>query len=374
MPTSTSDPAAAKRFAVEEALGAGFDEARVVNADDVGADLGARLDAALQDGHHAGMEWLAATADRRRHPRRLWPEVASILLVGMNYGPESDPMAGLGRTDHGLVSVYARGRDYHDVMKGRIKTLAQRLVARFGGDVKVFVDTAPVMEKPLAALAGVGWQGKHTNLVSRRFGSWLFLGALFTTLRLESDAAHADHCGSCRRCLDVCPTGAFPEPYRLDARRCLAYWTVEAKTMMPRELRRAMGNRVFGCDDCLAVCPWNRFAETASEAKLAGAEAPAPLEELARLDDAAFRQRFAGTPVKRLGRERFVRNVMIAVGNARAPHLAPVIRARLADEAPQVRAAAAWAAREALSPQEVARLASKRLAVEEDQSVRMEWQ
>lgn len=373
MQISTSDPAAAKRFLVAEALEAGFDEARVVAASSVGPRLGERLDAALRDGHHGEMHWLADTADRRRHPSLLWPDVASVLMLAMNYGPERDPMEGLARADRGLVSVYARGRDYHDVMKGRMKTLGQRLVARFGGDVKVFVDTAPVMEKPLAELAGIGWQGKHTNLVSRRFGSWLFLGAIFTTLRLPEDAPHEDRCGSCRRCLDACPTDAFPAPYRLDARRCLAYWTVEAKGMIPKAFRRAMGNRVYGCDDCLAVCPWNRFATAAREARLAGEEEPAPLAELAELDDAAFRSRYAGTAVKRIGRERFVRNVMIAVGNARDPRLAPVIRRRLADEAPQVRAAAAWAAREALPAEEVTRLAAERLAIETEDVVRAEW-
>jgi epoxyqueuosine reductase len=258
-------------------------------------------------------------------------------------------------------------------MKGRMKTLAQRLVAGFGGDVKVFVDTAPVMEKPLAQLAGIGWQGKHSNLVSRRFGSWLFLGALFTTLDLPADEAHADRCGSCRRCLEVCPTDAFPAPYKLDARRCLAYWTVEAKEMMPRALRPAMGNRIFGCDDCLAVCPWNSFARRTSEAKLAGEEAARPLAELGELDDAAFRKRFSGTPVKRIGRERFVRNVMIAVGNAAVGDFAPLLARRAADEAPQVRAAAAWAARRSLPQSDLDRLRDERLALEDDPMVRAEW-
>ena len=373
MPTSTSDPAAAKRFVVREARAAGFDEARILDPAAVGRDLGERLDAALGSGHHGDMDWLAGTADRRRHPEALWPEVRAVIMLGMNYGPGHDPLDDLSRDDRGVVSVYARGRDYHDVMKGRMKTLVGRLVARFGGDAKVFVDTAPVMEKPLAAAAGLGWQGKHTNLVSRRHGSWLFLGAIFTTLELPPDAAEGDHCGSCRRCLDVCPTAAFPAPYRLDARRCLAYLTIEAKGMIPHEFRRAMGNRVFGCDDCLAVCPWNRFAHAASEAKLAGEREPAPLATLAALDDAAFRARYAGTPVKRLGRERFVRNVVVAMGNARRPELADAIRARLDDAAPQVRAAAVWAAGEALPADEVTRLRLARRSQECESIVRAEW-
>lgn len=375
MTTSTSEAPAvgAARFAKGEAAALGFDEARVVAASAVGPDLGARLSRALADGHHGDMDWLASTAARRRHPQALWGEVRSILMVAMNYGPSRDPMADLDKREAGVVSVYARGRDYHDVMKGRLKTLAQKLCARWGGDVKVFVDTAPVMEKPLAALAGIGWQGKHTNLVSRRHGSWLFLGALFSTLELAPDAPSADHCGSCRRCLDVCPTDAFPAPYRLDARRCLAYLTIEAKGMIPRAFRAPMGNRIFGCDDCLAVCPWNRFASAAREAKLAGEAEPAPLAELAALGDGAFRKRYAGTPVKRLGRERFVRNVMVAVGNSAAPALGDLAVRLSADEAPQVRAASAWAARRLLPAERVRALAAERLAKERDGAVRAEW-
>jgi epoxyqueuosine reductase len=319
------------------------------------------------------MAWLPETLGRRRHPNALWPEARAVVIVAMNYGPRRDPLGDLARRERGLVSVYARGRDYHGLMKGRMKGIAQRLAARHGGEIKVFVDTAPVMEKPLAAAAGIGWQGKHTNLVSRRFGSWLFLGAIFTTLELPPDAPEADRCGTCRRCLLACPTAAFPSPYRLDARRCLAYWTVEAKGLMPRAMRRAMGNRIFGCDDCLAVCPWNRFAREASEARLAGEEDPAPLEELAGLDDGAFRRRYAGTPVKRIGRERFVRNVMIACGNAGVA-LARAIEQGTADAAPQVRAAAAWAAREALPADEHRRLRAARLVAEQDAAVRREWE
>ena len=375
MPTSTSDPAAAKRFLTAEAKEAGFDAVAVCNPAAVGPETGERLAEALAEGRHGEMAWLETTRERRAHPRALWPEVNAVVLLALNYGPAHDPLDDLATHDRGVISVYARGRDYHDVMKGRMKTLAGRLVARFGGDVKVFVDTAPVMEKPLAAAAGLGWQGKHTNLVSRRFGSWLFLGALFTTLRLPPDEPHGDHCGRCRRCLDICPTNAFPAPYKLDARRCLAYLTVEAPGMIPVEFRTAMGNRVFGCDDCLAVCPWNRFAKTARDMKMTPREAsaPSPLAELAALDDAAFRNRFSGTPVRRLGRERFVRNVMVAVGNAHDAALAPVVRARAADEAPQVRAAAAWAARSTLPREEWNALAAQRLATETDPMVRAEW-
>ncbi|UOM35658.1 tRNA epoxyqueuosine(34) reductase QueG [Acuticoccus sp. I52.16.1] len=372
MPTSTSSEAA-KRFLREDALAAGFFDLRVADPATFAAVHGARLEAAVAAGHHGDMAWLPATAARRRHPQALWAEARSVIMLGMNYGPRADPMKDLARRDRGVVSVYARGRDYHDVMKGRLKGLAQRLVARFGGDVKVFVDTAPVMEKPLAAAAGLGWQGKHTNLVSRRAGSWLFLGAIFTTLELAPDDAERDHCGSCRRCLDVCPTNAFPAPYRLDARRCLAYLTVEARGMIPRPFRAGMGNRIFGCDDCLAVCPWNRFAQEASEMKLAGEDEPAPLAELASLDDAAFRTRYAGTPVKRLGRERFVRNVMVAVGNAGEPALAPLIEARTADAAPQVRAAAVWAAGRVLPADRLAALRLARRSQEHDPLVLNEW-
>ncbi|MEM6762742.1 MAG: tRNA epoxyqueuosine(34) reductase QueG [Pseudomonadota bacterium] len=381
MLTSTSSPpdvhpgTAAKAFLEAAAIREGFAAIAVADPDMFGEQPGERLDAAIHEGHHGEMAWLQSTAERRRHPRALWPEVGSVVMVGFNYGPRHNPLDDIARSDRGVVSVYARGRDYHDVMKGRLKTLAQRFVARYGGDIKVFVDTAPVLEKPLAAAAGLGWQGKHTNLVSRRFGSWLFLGSLFTTVRMPPDEPHDDRCGSCRRCLDVCPTNAFPAPYRLDARRCLAYLTIEAPGMIPEEFRKPMGNRIFGCDDCLAVCPWNRFASASNDMKIApeGADEPAPLEELAELDDGGFRKRYARTPVKRLGRERFVRNVMVAVGNAKRAALAPLIEKRTADEAPQVRAAAAWAAKQTLEPPHWLSLARKRLAQERNEMVRREW-
>ena len=261
---------------------------------------------------------METTAERRADPAALWPEALSVVVLGVNYGPAEDPLAALAARDRGAVSVYARGRDYHDVVKGKLKELAGFLAARADADVKVFVDTAPVMEKPLAAAAGLGWQGKHTVLVSREFGNWLFLGTIFTTAALPPDEPEADHCGSCRRCLDACPTDAFPAPYVLDARRCISYLTIEHKGPIAPELRPLMGNRIFGCDDCLAVCPWNKFAQAGREARLAQRDdlAAPPLAELARLDEAAFRARFAGTPIKRTGRDRFVRNVLIAIGNS----------------------------------------------------------
>lgn len=291
------------------------------------------------------MGWMAETEARRADPRTLWPEVRSIVMLGMNYGPEDDPLALLAEKTRANISVYARHRDYHDLIKGKLKTLAGWMVAAGGGDVKVFVDTAPVMEKPLAAAAGLGWQGKHTNLVSRDYGSWLFLGAIFTTLPLEPDAAEADHCGSCRACLDICPTKAFPGPYQLDARRCISYLTIEHKGPIPVEFRRAMGNRVYGCDDCLAVCPWNKWAKRTREAKLVARAdlASPPLADWLDLDDPGFRALFSGSPVKRIGWTRFLRNLLIAAGNSRDAGLAPRVARHLGSESPVVAEAAAWA-------------------------------
>src|SRR5438105_15333052 len=320
------------------------------------------------------MAWLAGTAERRTDPGVLWPEARSVIMLGMNYGPDDDPLKILAQGDRGAISVYAQGDDYHELIKSRLKAIARWLVANAGGDVKVFVDTAAVMEKPLAASAGLGWQGKHTNLVSRQHGSWLFLGAIFTTLELPPDAAEIDHCGSCSACLDVCPTNAFPAPYRLDARRCISYLTIEHKGPIPRELRAAMGNRIYGCDDCLAVCPWNKFAQAGREAKLAAREVlRAPkLAELARLDDAAFRRLFAKSPVKRTGRDRFVRNVLIAIGNSGAMTLAAEAERLLDDPSPLVRGAAVWALGR-LDPQGLAALTDKRMHDECDALVREEW-
>ena len=320
------------------------------------------------------MDWLKDTAARRGSPSALWPDVRSVIMLGMNYGPVGDPLKTLADRHVATISVYARNRDYHDLIKGALKRIASQFAARAGADVKVFVDTAPVMEKPLAEAAGIGWQGKHTNLVSRDFGSWLFLGAIFTDAELPPDAPEADSCGSCRACLDICPTDAFPAPYRLDARRCISYLTIEHKGAIPHAFRAAMGNRIFGCDDCLAVCPWNKFAEAGRQAKLKARtdlNAP-PLAELARLNDKAFRAHFAGSPVKRIGRDRFVRNVLIAIGNSGSPALADEAAALLSDPAPEVRGAAIWALAR-LVPDKVADSAATYLTRESDPEVRKEW-
>jgi epoxyqueuosine reductase len=369
-----SDPAALKTALVDVAQARGFDVVGVARPDAI--PLAAeRLRQFLADGAHGDMDWLAATADRRRDPRALWPQVRSVILLGLNYGPDHDPLAILRARDRGAVSVYAQGDDYHEIIKPRLKQIARWLVAQAGGDVKVFVDTAAVMEKPLAAAAGLGWQGKHTNLLSRDHGSWLFLGAIFTTLELPPDAPASDHCGGCRACLDVCPTAAFPAPYRLDARRCISYLTIEHKGPIPRDLRPLMGNRIYGCDDCLAVCPWNKFARAGREAKLAArADLRAPrLAELARLDDGAFRKLFAKSPVKRTGRDRFVRNVLIAIGNSGDAALAREAERLLADASPLVRGAAVWALGRLLPRERLATLAAIHKTQEGDVSVDDEW-
>lgn len=307
---------------------------------------GERLRAWLADGCHGEMLWMEGRADERASPAGLWPEVRSVIALGMSYAPAADPLAREGEGGVGRISVYAQGADYHDVVKRRLKALARWLVGRAGGDVKVFVDTAPVMEKPLAEAAGLGWQGKHTNLVSRAHGSWLFLGAIYTTLDLPPDAPGNDRCGSCDACQRACPTDAFPAPYRLDARRCISYLTIEHKGPIPHEFRRAMGNRIYGCDDCLAVCPWNKFADAAraNKAFLPRAELVAPrLADLLALDDAGFRAVFAGSPIKRIGRDRMVRNCLIAAGNSGDRALLPQVEALRADPNPVVREAAEWA-------------------------------
>jgi epoxyqueuosine reductase len=324
------------------------------------------------------MTWMAETFERRTDPRKLLADAKSILMLGLNYGPAADPLAAPSRREAGAISVYARHRDYHDVLKGKLKELAAFLVTAARPektDVKVFVDTAPLLEKPLAARAGLGWQGKHTNLVSRDFGSWLFLGAILTNLELPPDQAESDHCGQCRACLDACPTGAFPSPYQLDARRCISYLTIEHQGPIPREFRAAIGNRIYGCDDCLAVCPWNKFASVGREAKLAARadlNAP-PLAELARLDDASFRSLFAGGPIKRIGRARFVRNVMIAIGNSNDPALAKVAADRLDDDNSLVRGAAIWALARLSSREEFSSFAAERLRRETDVATIEEW-
>ena len=356
------------------AAAAGFDACGIAAPDSLG-EAPARLRAFLDAGRHGEMGWMAARAEARGDPKALWPDVRSILMLGFNYGPARDPLRLLEEKSAGAISCYAQGADYHDIVKKKLKRLARWMVETHGGAVKVFVDTAPVMEKPLARAAGIGWQGKHTNLVSRRRGSWLFLGAIFTTLDLAPDDAQADHCGGCRRCLDICPTDAFSAPYQLDARRCISYLTIEHKGHIPREFRVAMGNRIYGCDDCLAVCPWNKFALTAREAKLhprPETTAP-PLCDLVDLDEAAFRRIFAGSPIKRTGRDRFVRNVLIAIGNSGARDLAAAAAARLADASPLVRAAAVWACARLMTRAEFAALRRSRAAAETDAAVAAEW-
>jgi epoxyqueuosine reductase len=370
-PTQAPAPTDAIRA---QALGLGFDAVGFAPAA-ASAQAKAGLEAFLAAGMQGDMGWMAANADRRADPQTLWPEARSVIVLAVNYGPDRDPRADLARTETGNLSVYARNRDYHDTIKKRLKALGRWMCASLGGDCKVFVDTAPVMEKPLAQMAGLGWQGKHTNLVSRAHGSWLFLGAVFTTLDLAPDAAESDHCGACRACLDACPTAAFPAPYRLDARRCISYLTIEHKGHIPAEFRAPMGNRIYGCDDCLAVCPWNKFASATREADfVARADLTAPLlADLVRLDDAAFRVKFAGSPVKRIGRDRFVRNVLVAIGNAGVPDLAAEAKALVDDPSPLVRAMAAWALRRLLPADQFAALARSRASCETDAAVVAEW-
>ena len=360
------------------------DKARALGFDVVGIAPAAVPEAAatgletfIAEGRHGTMAWLAATLARRRHPRALWPEARTAIVCAMNYGPPEglDPLARLKRRDRGIVSLYALRRDYHDVIKGRLKHLAQWLVKRTGADVKVFVDTAPLLERPLAAQTGIGWTGKHTCVLSRAFGNWLFLGVILTTARLAPDAPARAHCGSCTACLDICPTGAFIGPRRLDARRCISYLTIEHSGPVPRALRPLMGNRIFGCDDCLAVCPWNKHARTAKEAKLALKEelVDLPLADLAKLDEAAFRRLFATTPVRRAGYGRFMANVLIAIGNSAEAALADLAATRLDDPHPLIRAMAVWALRR-LWPREAWRAGRARALVwEHDQMVRAEW-
>jgi len=369
--TTSPDKLVAELRARAKALG--FDSFGIAPAT-ARPDLPEKLQAALDAGWHGDMEWMAETAERRASPTALWDEVRSIILLGYNYGPETDPLAILGERDLGSISVYARNRDYHEIIKGKLKELAGLLSRGSGEGVKVFVDTAPVMEKPLAEAAGLGWQGKHTVLVSREFGSWLFLGAIFTSAALPPDQPHAESCGSCTRCLDICPTKAFPAPFQLDSRRCLAYLSVEHKGPIPLEFRVPMGNRIYGCDDCLAVCPWNKFAKVSREAKLrarADLERPS-LADLARLDDEGFRTFFAGSPVKRIGHGRFLRNVLIAIGNSGNVEMAGLAEDRLDADDPLVRGAAIWALRR-LTPERAERLSLAYLAREGDSSVRSEW-
>jgi epoxyqueuosine reductase len=352
----------------EEALRLGFDVCRFASVAEPWP-AAERLAEFVGAGRHGEMAWMAETAERRAHPRAMWPDARSAIVLGMNYGPEA------GGEEPPAISIYAQGDDYHEVIKPRLKALARWMQAKFGGELKVFVDTAPLMEKPLAERAGLGWQGKHTNLVSRQFGSWLFLGSVLTVLDIPPDEPESDHCGQCRACLDICPTEAFPAPYQLDARRCISYLTIELKGPVPRDLRAALGQRIYGCDDCLAVCPWNKFAQAAHEMRLQPREAlRAPdLAELAALDDAAFRALFAKSPVKRIGRDRFVRNVLYAVGNSGRAGLVPTAERLLDDPAPVVRGAAVWALSRLMHAEAFAALREARRGAEPDPDVRDEW-
>jgi epoxyqueuosine reductase len=366
--------AAIRRFLEQEAAKAGFSCFGVTSAK-ANPKTGERLKHFVDEGHHATMVWMEDTLERRLSPDAMWPQAKSALVFGMNYGPEQNPLEALEHKSHAAISVYAQNRDYHDVVKGRLKYIASKFAAKFGADVKVFVDTAPLMEKPLAANAGLGWQGKHTNLVSRDLGSWLFLGTILTDTEIERDASEIDHCGTCRACLDICPTNAFPAPYQLDARRCISYLTIEHKGPIALEFRKAIGNRIYGCDDCLAVCPWNKFASVASEAKLkARADLKSPaLADLLKLDDTSFRTLFSGSPIKRIGRDRFIRNVVIAAGNSADISLNDHLTALLLDASPLVRGAAIWALSELLPLDEIKSLAQKR-EQDTDETVIAEWQ
>jgi epoxyqueuosine reductase len=361
-----------KRKLSEKSRSLGFDIFRIASPLSLNKEQ-ENLSAYLSANYHAGMDWMQTRADERANPQLLWPGVRSVLLLGMNYAPESDPLENLKARSRGLVSVYAQGADYHDVIKPRLKEIARMLAQESGAQAKVFVDTAPVMEKPLSAAAGIGWQGKHTVLVSKEFGSWLFLGAIFTDMELQPDATEHDHCGSCTRCLDICPTKAFPQPYQLDSRKCISYLTIEHKGHIPRELRAKFGNRIFGCDDCLAVCPWNKFAKAAQEQKLVSRRdiGLMPLADLLQLNDAAFRKLFAKTPVKRTGRARFLRNCLIAAGNSEDSSLIKYVRALLDDDSALVRAASVWALSK-LSQDDFQNEAYRALN-ENDAGVRAEW-
>jgi epoxyqueuosine reductase len=372
MTISTSEPL--KHAISDHARRLGFDVCGFASAE-APWPAGERLLDFIAQGRHGQMEWMRTTAERRAHPQGLWPDARSAIVLGLNYGPRTDPLEALKDRSRAAISVYAQGEDYHELIKKRLKALGRWLAKEAGCELKVFVDTAPLMEKPLAERAGLGWQGKHTNLVSREFGSWLFLGAILTSLELEPDAPTGEHCGACRACLDVCPTQAFPAPFQLDARACLSYLTIEHRGPIPRRYRAPMGNRIYGCDDCLAVCPWNKFAQDAREQALHAREAlKAPsLADLAGLDDAAFRALFAKSPVKRIGRDRFVRNVLYAVGNSFDPALARSAGALLDDPAAEVRGAAVWALNRLLDRGDFDALAAARLPLESDPDVRAEW-
>ena len=368
--------AALKSALIEKARKEGFEHLGVT-APNLSAKAINSLHAFLSSGQHGDMTWMEEKKERRSNPRTLWPEVRSVIMLSMNYGPAENPLKALEETSNGVISVYAKGKDYHNIIKQKLKNIARWLVNETGAEVKVFVDTAPVMEKPLSAAAGLGWQGKHTNLVSRQAGSWLFLGAIYTTAELPLDDHEVDHCGRCRKCLDVCPTKAFDAPYRLNASRCISYLTIEHKGHIPRHLRSAMGNHIYGCDDCLAICPWNKFARTAKEHRFhARDETDNPeLAELLKMDDQSFRTRFKGTPIKRTGRNRFIRNCLIAAGNSQDASLKPLIIGFIKDknEPDIVRLAAIWACRQLSGQEEWRDLKARFRQTETDAAILDEW-
>ena len=362
------------QFIRSSALSQGFDAIGFAPARQ-SEEVRAALQAFLRAGYHGDMGWLETRVDERADPGKLWPEARTAIVLAHSYAPEADPLQALSDRQRGTISVYAQGKDYHDVMKPRLKNIARQIAERYGAGVKVFVDTAPLMEKPLAQSAGIGWQGKHTNLVSREHGSWLFLGVILTTLELTPDNAETDHCGTCSRCLDACPTAAFIGPYRLDARRCISYLTIEHKGAIDRELRPLMGNRIYGCDDCLAVCPWNKFASPSTERAYSPRDAVRAnsLDDLLQLDEASFRQKYAGSPIKRIGRDRFLRNVLVAAGNTGDPDIASSVKVLLGDPSALVRGAAVWALAQLCSPEEVSALAAHHATTETDAEVLAEW-
>lgn len=369
-----ASPDKLKQDLITRAKSLGFDVCKITPAT-LPNEIGGKLEKAIELNRHASMTWMETTLERRKSPTAMWDEAKSAIMLGMNYGPNSNPLETLNQKSKATISVYARNRDYHDLIKGKLKTLAGWFASKTSEDVKVFVDTAPLMEKPLAQQAGLGWQGKHTNLVSRDFGSWLFLGAILTRAELQPDTEETDHCGSCQSCLDICPTNAFPAPYQLDAGRCISYLTIEHDGAIPDEFREAMGNRIYGCDDCLAICPWNKYAQETLEIKLKAREdMSAPdLKELAQLDDAEFRTKFSGSPIKRIGRNKFLRNVMIAIGNSQDNSLKRLALQNCKDESALVRGASVWALSRLEERASFTDMRSKALKNETDASVLDEW-
>ncbi|MBL4603235.1 MAG: tRNA epoxyqueuosine(34) reductase QueG [Emcibacteraceae bacterium] len=373
--TEKSASAATKSEIVKLAMDAGFNSVKITGPE--GLEKNAEyFSLFLNESRHGEMKWLEEKADRRKSPLNLWPDVKSIIMLGMNYGPKNNPLEFLEYKNSGNISVYAKGKDYHDIVKKRLKQIARHIHRQYDEQVKVFVDTAPVLEKPLAAKSGIGWQGKHTNLVSREFGSWLFIGSIFTTMEIAPDSPEKDHCGSCQSCIDICPTNAFPAPYQLDARRCISYLTIEYKGHIAEEFRRPIGNRIYGCDDCLSVCPWNKYASHTKEMLYhPRIELEHPrLDELAKLDDQSFRKIFSGSPIKRVGRDFFIRNVMIAIGNSENKSYIPLLISKLDEPNPLIRAMAVWAIKELVNVDQFNELKNKYAESDPDQDVRREWQ